>query len=134
MPILYLINAEQFFVTTSIRPDEGMIVRYVQPMTKEQRELLETTVKADPSFRARSRAPGLLLSAQGTMIKDSARTYQVHRVPVSAWIKHWEQPGTQRLHDKPRSGRPSLRSPEEQAIALQYIKEDPPALKGVVKR
>lgn len=96
-----------------------MIVRYVQPLTKEQRQLLETTMQDDPSFRARSRAHRLLLSAQGPTIKDIARTSQVHRVTVSAWIKHWEQHGAQSLQDKPRSGRPSPLSPEAQDIALQ---------------
>jgi hypothetical protein len=32
----------------------------VQPLTPEQHQLLETTMKDDPSFRARSRAHGLL--------------------------------------------------------------------------
>jgi Winged helix-turn helix len=122
MPILYLINVEQFPVATSIRPDEVMIVRYVQPLTIEQRELLANTMKDDPSFRARSRAHGLLLSAQGTTIKEIAKTYQVHRVTVSAWIKNWEHHGQASLHDKPRSGRPSLLTLEEQDIALQYIR------------
>jgi transposase len=134
MPILYLINAEQFFVATFVQPDEVMIVRYVQPLTKEQRQLLETTMKDDPSFRARSRAHGLLLSAQGTTIQDIARAYQVHRVTVSAWMNNWEQHGAQSLHDKPRSGRPSTLRPEERDIALHYIKEAPHALKGVMKR
>ena len=88
MPIFYLINAAQFFVATFVQPDEVMIVRYVQPLTQEQRQLLETTMKDDPSFRARSRAHGLLLSAAGTPIKAIAKTYQVHRVTVSVWIKH----------------------------------------------
>ena len=109
-------------------------MRYVQPLTQEQRQLLETTMQDDPSFRARSRAHGLLLSAYGTTIKDIATTYQVHRVTVSAWIKHWEQHGAQSLHDKPRSGRPSILCPEERAIALQYLKEEPHALQRVGKR
>src|SRR5262252_2889775 len=134
MPILYLINAESFFMTPFVQPDEVMIVRYVQPLTPEQRQLLETTMKDDPSFRARSRAHGLILSAHGTTIKDIAKTYQVHRVTVSAWITNWEQHGAQSLHDKPRSGRPSTLCPEERAIALQYLKEEPHALKRVMKR
>ena len=134
MPIFYLINAEQFFVATFIQPDEVMIVRYVQPLTKEQRQLLENTMKEDPSFRARSRAHGLLLSAQGTTLKDIARTYQVHRVTVSAWIKKWEHHGAQSLHDQPRSGRPTKLTPDEQALAQQYIKEEPRSLKAVVER
>jgi transposase len=134
MPILYLINAEQFFVVPSIQPDEVMIVRYVQPLRKEQRQLLEHTMKDDASFRARSRAHSLLLSAQGTPIKDIAKTYQVHRVTVSAWITNWEQYGAQSLHDKPRSRRPRILTPAEQDLALQYIKEEPHALRGVAKR
>jgi transposase len=111
-----------------------MIVRYVQPLTLEQHQLLETTMKDAPAFRARSRAHGLLLSAHGTTIKDIAKTYQVHRVTVSAWIKNWEQHGAQSLHDKPRSGRPSTLRPEERDIALHYLKEEPHALKRVLKR
>jgi transposase len=134
MPILYLINAEPFFMAPFVQPDEVMIVRNVQPLTPEQRQLLATTMKDAPSFRARSRAHGLLLSAAGTPIKAIAKIYQVHRVTVSAWIKHWEQHGAQSLHDKPRSGRPSTLRPEERDIALPYIKEEPPALKRVGKR
>jgi transposase len=109
-------------------------MRYVQPLTDEQRELLEKTLYEATSFRARSRAHGLLLSAHGTTIKDIAKTYQVHRVTVATWIKNWEQHGAPSLHDKPRSGRPTMLSPAEQALALQYIKDEPQSLKGVVRR
>jgi transposase len=109
-------------------------VRYVQPLTDEQRKLLEKTMHEDTSFRARSRAHSVLLSAAGTTIKAIAKTYQVHRVTVAAWIKKWEHHGAQSLHDQPRSGRPPTLSPEEQDIALQYIKEEPQSLKGGVKR
>ena len=68
------------------RPDEVRIMRYIQPLTDEQRVLLNKTMQDDPSFRARSRAHSLLLSAQGKTIKDIAQTYQVHRVTVSAWL------------------------------------------------
>ena len=111
-----------------------MIVRYGQPLTDEQRQLLEKTMKEDTAFRARSRAHSLLLSAAGTSIKVIANAYQVHRVTVSAWIKKWEQHGAQGWHDQPRSGRPSTRTPDEQKLAQQYIKEEPRSLKGVVER
>jgi transposase len=111
-----------------------MIVRYVQPLTDEQRQLLEKTMKEDTVFRARSRAHSLLLSAAGTPIQVIANAYQVHRVTVSAWIKKWEHHGAQSLHDQPRSGRPSKLTPDEQALAQQYIKEEPRSLKGVVER
>ena len=109
-------------------------MRYVQPLTDEQRELLEKTMKEDTAFRARSRAHSLLLSAGGTPIQTIAKTYQVHRVTVSAWIKTWEQHGAPSLHDQPRSGRPPKLTPDEQELAKHYIQEDPRSLKQVAER
>jgi len=109
-------------------------VRYVRPLTAEQRELLEKTMKADTSFRARTRAHSLLLSADGTTIKDIAKTSQVDRDTVSSWLKKWEHHGAQSLHDQPRSGRPPKLTPDEQVIAQHYIKDEPRSLKSVVER
>ncbi len=109
-------------------------MKYVHALTDDQRELLAQTMKADTSFRARARAHSLLLSDQGTPIKNIATTYHVDRDTVSSWITKWEHHGAQSLHDKPRSGRPSKLTPDEQALAQQYIKEEPRALKGVVER
>ena len=92
-------------------------MRYIQPLTAEQRALLDKTMRDDPSFRARSRAHSLLLSAQGKTIKDIAQAYQVHRITVSAWINKWEQHGAESLHDQPRSGRPCKLTVAEQELA-----------------
>lgn len=133
MPI-YTSSTLACFVADVIGPDEVIIVRYVHSLTDDQRELLEQTMKEDTSFRARARAHSLLLSDQGTPIKDIVKTYQVDRDTVSSWITKWEHHGAQSLHDKPRSGRPSKLTPDEQELAQQYIKEEPRALKGVVER
>jgi len=109
-------------------------MKYVQPLTSEQRDLLDHTMKTDASFRARTRAHSLLLSAQGKTISDIVQTYHVHRVTVSSWITNWEALGVQSLYDKPRSGRPSKLNPEEQELAKQYLKEEPHSLKAVVDR
>jgi transposase len=127
-------NVKPLCVAYAPRPDEVMIVRYVQPLSDEQRALLEKTMKEDTAFRARSRAHSLLLSAAGTPIQAIAQAYQVHRVTVSAWITKWEHHGAQSLHDQPRSGRPAKLTPDEQALAQQYIKEEPRSLKGVAER
>jgi transposase len=71
---------------------------------------------------------------QYTPIQVIANASQVHRVTVSAWIKTWEPHGAQSWHDHPRRGRPSKRTPDEQALAQHYSKEDPRSLKGVVER
>src|SRR5439155_25354522 len=46
----------------------------------------------------------------------------------------WEQQGEGSLHDQPRSGRPPTLTPEEQELAIAYIKEEPRSLKQVVDR
>src|SRR5713101_5212687 len=122
MLIQYLINAKPLFVAYSPRPDEVMIVRYVQPLSDEQRAFLEKTMKEDTAFRARSRAHSLLLSAAGTPIQTIAKTSQVHRVTVSTWIKPWERHGAQSLYARPRSGRPPKLTPDEQELAKHSIK------------
>src|SRR6266705_183273 len=110
------------------------MVRYVHPLTDEQRAFLEKTMKYDGSPRARARAHSLLLSVQGMVINDIAKIYQVDRDTVSTWITKWEQEGEASLHDQPRSGRPPKLTPEEQALAIAYIKEEPRSLKQVVDR
>jgi transposase len=68
-------------------------MRYVQPLTPAQRDLLEQTMREDASFRARTRAHSLLLSSQGKAISEIAQTYPVTRVTVSSWITNWEALG-----------------------------------------
>ncbi len=109
-------------------------MKYVQPLTPEQRDLLDHTMRSDASFRARTRAHSLLLSSQGKTITEIAQTYQVHRVTVSSWITNWEGLGVQGLYDQPRSGRPRTLNPEEQELAMQYLQEEPRSLKSVVDR
>jgi transposase len=59
------------------------------------------------------------------VINDIAKIYQVDRDTVSTWITKWEQEGEASLHDQPRSGRPPKLTPEEQALAIASIKEEP---------
>src|SRR6266568_7209094 len=111
-----------------------MIVRYVRPLTENQRHTLAEIMKHDAIPRARVRAHGILLSSQGMRIKEIAKIYQVDRDTVATWIKKWEQSGMASLYDQPRSGRPPKLTPEEKDLARQYIKEDPRCLKQVVER
>jgi len=75
-----------------------------------------------------------VLSAAGTPIQTIAKTSQVHRVTVSAWITKWERHGAQSVHDHPRRGRPPQLTPDEQELAQHYIKEAPRSLQQVVER
>ena len=103
-----------------------MNVRYVRPLTEQQRALLESTIKNDASHRARMRAHGLVRSSEGITIKAIAKIYHVDRDTVATWIKKWEKHGEKSLHDQPRSGRPSTLNATEKELAKQYMKEEPP--------
>jgi transposase len=109
-------------------------VRYVPPLTVQQRDLLENTRTHDASPRARARAHSLLLSAQGMTINAITKIDQVDRDTVSTWIRQWAHDGPASLHEQPRSGRPPKLTPEEQQLASAYIKEQPRALTQVVER
>ena len=109
-------------------------MRYVCPLTEQQRALLESTMKNDASHRARMRAHGLLLSSEGITIKAIAKIYHVDRDTVATWIKQWEKYGDKSLHDQPRSGRPTTLHATEKELAQQYMKEEPRSLKNVVER
>lgn len=109
-------------------------MRYVHPLIDEQRDLLENTMTHDASPRARARAHSLLLSAQGMTINAITKISPVDRDTVSTWIRKWEHDGPASLHDKPRSGRPPKLTPEEQTLAIAYIKEEPRSLRQVVER
>ena len=103
-------------------------MRYVCPLTEQQRELLESTMKNDASHRARMRAHGLLLSSEGITIKAIAKIYHVDRDTVSTWIKKWEKHGDKSLHDQPRSGRPTtLNATEKEVVSLYYLDEYHPS-------
>ena len=91
-------------------------------------------MKHDASSRARARAHSLLLSAQGMVINDIAKIYSVDRDTVSTWITKWEHQGAASLPDRPRSGRPPKLTPDEQELAIEYIKDAPRSLKQVVER
>src|SRR2546427_6132086 len=91
-------------------------------------------MQEDTAFRARSRAHSLVLSAAGTPIQIIAKTSQVHRITVSAWIKTWERHGAQSLHDQPRSGRPPTLTPDAQERAQHSSTEAPRSLTQVVER
>ena len=67
-------------------------------------------------------------------INEIAKMYHVDRDTVSTWIKKWAHQGEGSLHDQPRSGRPPQLTPEEQELAITYMKEEPRSLKQVVDR
>src|SRR2546428_10449032 len=89
-------------------------MRFVAPLGAAEIEPLQQMHARHPSRRARMRPHGLLLSRQRYTIPHIARLYQVDQRRVSAWIDRWQAWGLVGLYDRPRSGRPTIFTAEEQ--------------------
>jgi transposase len=111
-----------------------MIGRYVRPLTESPRHTVAEIMPHDATPRARVRAHGMLLSAQGLQSKEIAQIYHVDRDTGAPWLTQWAQHGVARLSEKPRSGRPPKRTLAAKDLARQYSKADPRGLQQVVAR
>jgi transposase len=87
----------------------------------------------DSSARARKRAHSILLSASGYTIEEIVDIYMIaKRDTVSSWIDAWEERQFDGVYDRPRSGRPPALNREEQAVALDLVKQFPRRIKLVI--
>ena len=66
-------------------------MRYVRPLTENQRHTLGEITTHNAIPRARVRAQSILLSSEGLKINKIATVYQVDRDTVATWIKKWEK-------------------------------------------
>ena len=82
-----------------------------------------------PSYRTRTRAHAVLLSARNYSINQIADIFAVDRETVTSWLARWEESETDGLDDEPKSGRPATLSEEEEKQAIEIVKEEPRSLK-----
>jgi transposase len=109
-------------------------MKYISPLTEEQKTQLQKVMKDDTSSRARQRAHAILLSDSGYHVQEIARIYQVDRHSVSSWIDAWEEQGIQGVYDSPRNGRPVTLTEEEQQLAQDLLKQFPRRPKVVLEK
>lgn len=106
-------------------------VAYLNPAVKLT---LQEAHKHHPSARFRQRAHALLLSHKGYTITQLTDIFDVHRDTVSQWLDDWKQFGLVGLHDKPKSGRPTLLTQSEAELFRGYIDENPHQPKSAIAR
>ena len=104
-------------------------MRFVQPLSKSDKEQLTALFKHHNSYSVRRRSHSILLSADGFTIDEIARIYQIHRDTVGTTFDRWEKDGIEGLFDDPRSGRPPKLSDDEADEAVELLKEDPRSIK-----
>ncbi len=104
-------------------------MKYITPLSQEEKKALNSLFKEHSSHLVRRRAHMLLLSAEKFSINEIARIYQVHRDTVSNTFARWEKYGIDGLDDAPRSGRPPSLSEKEEDEAIELLKKDPRSIK-----
>lgn len=101
-------------------------------MRSTDKKTLNDLVKHSESFRVRTRAQAILLSAQGKNITELTEIFQVSHNTVYAWFDRWENDGIEGIADKPRIGAPSQLSDSEKKIVLKLLEKHPHSPKLVL--
>jgi len=106
--------------------------KFVQELTDEQKSGLQAIMKSAEPHRKRRRAHAILLSARRFSIDQIAAIYEVDRDRVSQWLEWWRETEFDGLADEARPGRPPKLSVEEQAQALEIVREEPRSVRRAV--
>ena len=109
-------------------------MKFITPLTETEKIKLKGLFKHHSSFRVRKRAHSALLNNRGFSIAQIAEIYQVDRDTVSRWLDRWSENGVDGLLDKPRSGRPSRLSSEEEKIVQESLNKDPRSINKAAER
>jgi transposase len=110
-----------------------MPTRFVKELTTEDQEVLRYLRDEGETRRIRQRAHAVLLSHSGKTVNELAETFEVNRDTVRDWFDTWERDGVQGLADKPRTGKPPILTPVEQAQAVELLKKNPRSAKQVLQ-
>jgi len=107
--------------------------RFIDELTEEQREELRELMKT-ANEQVRRRAHAVLLNSRGYSIDRIADIYEVDRDTVSHWLDHWEDDGTNGLHDREGRGRKPTLNEKEQKQAIKIVEKDPRSSKRSLTR
>ncbi len=106
--------------------------KFVEGLTDEQKSRLQAVMKSNAPQRVRMRAHVVLLSARRFSIDQIASIYEVDRDRVSQWLEWWKEFEFEGLADDARAGRPPKLSSEEQAQAMEIVREEPRSVRQAV--
>lgn len=109
-------------------------MKFVGPLTEEEKATLRCGQSEGPGARFRQRCHALLLSSREYRLDQLADIFEVDRDTVSGWIDAWEKQGLRGLYDGPRTGRPMIYTECEQKQLLEWIEEEPRQLKRAQSR
>lgn len=109
-------------------------MKYITPLTPEEKDTLNEAYLKHPCARVRQRAHAVLLNDRKYLISQLRQLFDVRHQTVSAWLKAWETDGLIGLYDDPRSGRPAILTADEQSNLLSYWEENAKQTKAAAAR
>lgn len=117
-PYFFLSQARKLVVA---RPES----RFIGKLTSTQVQRLEELRDDGDNRRIRHRAHAILLSSQGTSVRDLVKIFQTNRNTICSWLDRWEAEGLDGLADKARPGAPPKLDSTQQERALELLQEAP---------
>ena len=106
--------------------------RFIQKLPKAQVQGLEQLRDDGASSRIRHRAHAVLLSSNGTSVKEIAKIFQTNRNTVYSWFDRWEANGFDGLTDKARAGAPTKLNEDQQQRAIELLQETPQSINATL--
>ena len=102
--------------------------RFVRTLTPAESRRIEELFRTAPQPRVRLRANAVRLSSRGYTVSEIAEVIGCTRQTVRNCFDHFESGGCDALHDKPRSGRPPVATPDYRARLVEAVRTSPDAL------
>ena len=100
-------------------------MKRIGPLSAVECETLRAAWKDGPNSRVRQRAQAVYLAHRGYTRIALAALFEVGVDTISAWLDGWERDGLCGLSDEPRSGRPRIYTPAEEAQLCAWLDAEP---------
>ena len=100
-------------------------MKRIRPLSLVECETLRAAWKDGPNSRVRQRAQAVYLAHRGYTRIALAALFEVGVDTISAWLDGWERDGLCGLSDEPRSGRPRIYTPAEEAQLCAWLDAEP---------
>ncbi len=109
-------------------------MKRIEPLSDAECETLRAAWKDGPNGRVRQRAQAVYLAHRGYGRIALPSLFEVDVDTISAWLDGWERDGLCGLYDEPRSGRPRIYTPVEEARLCGWLEEEPRQVKRAQAR
>jgi len=106
-------------------------MRFIRDLSWETQKMLERIYRYSEHHQTRQRAKCLLLSFQGTAIKELMKIFEVTRKTIYNWFSEWEENKLIGLYNRAGQGRKPKLTEEQEKQVIEWVKEEPKSLKSV---